>query len=52
MTVNNIAFPNVAVQNQNDDSTAYGKGFLRAQYPNTLSMKGLIALLSTDPAPV
>ena len=48
MTVNNIAFPVVAVQNQNDDSTAFGKWFLRALYPDTLSMKGLIERVAWD----
>ena len=48
MTVNNIAFPIVAVQNQNDDSTAFGKWFLRALYPDTLSLKGLIERVAWD----
>ena len=48
MTVNNIVFPVVAVQNQNDDSTAYGKWFLRALYPDTLSLKGLIERVAWD----
>ena len=48
MTVNNIAFPVVAVQNQNDESTAFGKWFLRALYPDTLSMKGLIERVAWD----
>lgn len=48
MTVNNIAFPVVAVQNQNDDSTAFGKWFLRALYPDTLSLKGLIERVAWD----
>ena len=48
MTVNNIAFPVVAVQNQNDESTAFGKWFLRVLYPNTLSMKGLIERVAWD----
>ena len=48
MTVNNIAFPVVAVQNQNDDSTAFGKWFLRSLYPDTLSLKGLIERVAWD----
>jgi hypothetical protein len=48
MTVNNIAFPVVAVQNQNNDSTAFGKWFLRALCPETLSMKGLIDRVAWD----
>ena len=48
MTVNNIAFPVVAVQNQNEDSTAFGKWFLRALYPDTLSLKGLIERVAWD----
>ncbi len=48
MTFNNIAFPIVAVQNQNDDSTAFGKWFLRALYPDTLSLKGLIERVAWD----
>ena len=48
MTVNNIAFPVVAVQNQNGESTAFGKWFLRALYPDTLGLKGLIERVAWD----
>jgi predicted histone-like DNA-binding protein len=48
MTVNNIAFPVVAVQNKNGESTAFGKWFLRALYPDTLGLKGLIERVAWD----
>lgn len=48
MTVNNIAFPVVAVQNQNGESAAFGKWFLRALYPDTLGLKGLIERVAWD----
>lgn len=37
-----IAFPVVARQNTNDDSTAYGKWFLVPYWPETLNLRGLI----------
>ena len=48
MTVNNIAFPVVAYQNKNNDSTAYGKWFWKAWQPKTLSLKGLLGMVAFD----
>ena len=48
MTVNNIAFPVVAYQNKNDDSTAYGKWFWKTWQPKTLSLKGLLGMVAFD----
>jgi predicted histone-like DNA-binding protein len=42
MAVQIIAFPVVARQNTNDDSTAFGKWFLTPYWPETLNLRGLI----------
>ena len=44
MAVQIIAFPVVARQNTNDDSTAFGKWFLTPYWPETLNLRGLIEL--------
>ena len=48
MAVRKIAFPIVAYQNTNDDSTAFGKWFWRAWQPKTLSLKGLLGMIAFD----
>ena len=48
MAVRKIAFPIVAYQNKNDDSTAFGKWFWKAWQPQTLSLKGLLSMIAFD----
>ena len=48
MAVRKIAFPIVAYQNTNDDSTAFGKWFWRAWQPKTLSLRGLLGMIAFD----
>lgn len=48
MAVRKIAFPIVAYQNTNDDSTAFGKWFWRAWQPKTLSLKGLLGMIAFE----
>ena len=48
MAVRKIAFPVVYQQNQNDQSTAYGKYYPKPYKPDTLSLRGLIERVAMD----
>ena len=48
MAVRKIAFPVVYQQNQNDQSSAYGKYYPKPYKPDTLSLRGLIERVAMD----
>jgi len=48
MAVRKIAFPVVYQQNQNDQSSAYGKYYPKPFKPDTLSLRGLIERVAMD----